>query len=145
MRAGRGSGVFDGRRGVSLSAVSTLSASRRFVLRSRICRATLWLLVLCFALDGAWLAAKPLPVVAAKAAVAACHQAAPQSHANADHAKPDCCRGGCDCACVGAHVLAAVARLPFAVAVPMVRDVIPASVATFAMRDAAPPLRPPIA
>jgi hypothetical protein len=143
MRAGRGRGVFDGRRGVSLSNVNRLSASRRFVLRSRVCRAVLWLLVLCFALDGALLAAKPLPIVVTKSALTACHQAAPQSHA--DHAMPDCCHGGCDCACVGAHVLAAVARLPFAVAVSMVRDVIPASVATFAMRDAAPPLRPPIA
>ena len=128
-----------------MSNVNSLSASRRFVLRSRVCRVVLWLLVLCFALDGALLAAKPLPVVAAKAAVAACHQTAPQSHANADHAKPDCCHGGCDCACVGAHVLAAVARLPFAVAVSMVRDVVPASIDTFAQRDAAPPLRPPIA
>ena len=106
----------------------------------------LWLLAACFALDGALLAAKPLPVVAAKATVETCHHdAAHSSIAGAGHAVPYCCHGGGDCACAGAHVLAEVARLSIAAAAPLARDAVRASAIAFAPRDVAPPLRPPIA
>jgi len=151
MRAGRGCGVIGGRREVSLSTVnplftSRLSASRRFVLRSRVCRAAAWLLALCLALDGALLAAKPLAVAATTGtAVPGCHQVASQSHADAGHATPDCCHGGSDCACATAHVLAEVARLSFVVGILPARDTVRLPNAAIALRDPAPPLRPPIA
>jgi len=126
-----------------LSGVDSLSASRRLFLRSRLCRAALWLLAFCFALNGA--IAQPLPMMAHAAAPACAHHAqqrAPAANA-AGHAQ-GCCKSSA-CACASATVLAEAAPARFAVVAPAAREAASAPPAAFACRAVPPPLRPPIA